>query len=71
MFVGSWTTSQLKFPLKWPLLFDPLQWTNHKENTETKKNQLFPNPVESTELLPGKVLFLLQLETKSQYGKIT
>lgn len=64
MFVGSWTTSQPKFPLKWPLLFDPLQWTNHKENTvffkKTLKNQLFPNPVGSAELLAGKVLFLLQ-----------
>ena len=35
------------------------------------KNQLFPNPVGTTELLSGKVLFLLQLETKSQHGKIT
>ena len=25
MFVGSRTTRQLQFPLKWPLLFDPLQ----------------------------------------------
>ena len=39
MFVGSWTTSQPKFPLKWPLLFDPLQWTNHKENTVFFQNR--------------------------------